>query len=429
MKINRETISKTKVKLTITLDASELKDAEQVALVRIAKTLKVPGFRKGRIPVAVAAKHANPAVLAEETANTALSKAVAEAFTSEDLRALDRPEVEVTKFVPSQELEFTAETEIMPDIKLGNYKKLKVGKQDSTKVEQAEIDEVLDRIRQQMATKKEVERKAKNGDEVIIDFVGKKDGVAFDGGTGNAYPLALGSHSFIPGFEEAIVGHKPGESFDIPLSFPEDYQAKDLAGQAVVFSVELKKVNEQVLPEIDDELAAKVGPFTSADELLADITKELTAQKEQTNRQKLQDELVEQLIAKSTVPVPEILKKDRLESIERDVTQNLLYQGMTQETWLEKQGFKSKDEWLEKDAGPMAEKQVQASLVLAELAKAENITATEEELAAKLQEFKEQYGRQPEMVKRFDEPEVQRSVANQILTEKTLDLLVKENVK
>ena len=429
MKINRDEISKTKVKLTINLDASELKDAEQVALTKIAKTLKVPGFRKGRVPVAMAAKHANPAVVAEETANNALSKAVAEAFTSENLRALDRPEVEVTKFVPGQEMEFTAEAEIMPEIKLGNYKKLKPGKQDTIKIEQDEIDEVTSRIKQQMATKEEVDRKAKDGDEVIIDFVGKKDGVAFEGGTGNAYPLTLGSNSFIPGFEEAIIGHAVGESFDIPLTFPKDYQAKDLAGKKVVFTVDIKKIHELVQPEINDELAAKVGPFTSAKELIEDIEKELTAQKEQANKEKLQEELVQQLVEKSTVPVPDILKSDRLESIERDLTQNLLYQGLTLESWLETKGFKNKDEWVEKEAGPAAEKQVKTSLVLAELAKAENISATNEELAAKIDEYRQQYGRQPEMAKRFEEPEVQRSIANQILTEKTLDILVKENVK
>lgn len=429
MKIIRDTISPTKVKLTITLDKLELDDAEKVALHKLAKSVKVPGFRKGKVPASVAAKHIDPNALAAETADNALSKAVATAFSSEDVRALERPQVEVTKFVPGNTLEFTAEAEVIPEIKLGNYKKLKAPKQEKVSIDKAEIDEVIDRIQTQLATKQDVERKAKTGDEAVIDFVGKKDGVPFEGGTGNDYPLTLGSNSFIPGFEDGIVGHKPGETFDLELEFPKEYHAKDLAGQKVTFTTTLKKLVELVKPAADDELAAKAGPFTSFKELEEDIRKELTARKEREAAEELRDGLVKDLVAKSTVPVPEILRKDQLQSIEQDMTQNLMYQGLNFEQWLESKGYKSKDEWIEKEAGDIADARVQAGLVLAEVSKLEQLTADENAVEARVSQLKEQYKSSPETLKQLDTDEVRRDIANRLVTELAVDKLVDLNSK
>lgn len=427
MKITRDTISPTKVKLTITLDSSELGDAEKVALHKLAKSVKVPGFRKGKVPASVAAKHVDPNLLAEETADNALSKAIATAFTSEDVRALERPQVEVTKFVPGETLEFTAEAEIIPEVKLGNYKKLKAPKQEKISVTKAEIDEVLDRVRTQFATKQDVDRKAKQGDEATIDFIGKKDGVAFDGGTGNDYPLTLGSNSFIPGFEDGIIGHKPGETFDLELDFPKDYHAKDLAGQKVTFMTTLKKLQESTTPELTDELAAKAGPFTSAKELTEDIKKELTVQKEREAADELRDALVKDLIAKSTVPVPEVLRKDQLQSIEQDMTQNLMYQGMTFDQWLKSKGYASKEEWIEKEAGEIADQRVMAGLALAKLSQLEALTASETAVEERVAQLKEQYKNNAQALEQLASEEVRRDIANRLVTELAVDKLVELN--
>ena len=267
------------------------------------------------------------------------------------------------------------------------------------------------------------------GDEVVIDFVGKKDGVAFDGGSGNDYSLTLGSNSFIPGFEEGVVSHQTGDKFDLPLKFPDDYHVGSLAGADVVFEVTVKEVREVVLPELNDELAAKSGPFTSADELVEDIRNELTARAEQKNQDELRDSLVEQLIAVSDIPVPAVLREDQLRSIEQDMTQNLMYQGMTLDAWLESEGYKSKDEWIEKEAGPLADSRVKAGLVLSELSKQAKIEASSDELKQRIGALQSQYANNPEMAKRFNEPEIQREVANQLLTEKTIDHLVEVNSK
>jgi trigger factor len=428
MKTQVKHLSDTKVELTITLGKDELQAAELSALAKLAKTVKIPGFRKGSAPASVVAKHVDPNALGQETLENALSKGVADAYVSEKIQALDRPEVEVKKFVPGSELEFTAEAEILPKVTLGDYKKLKA-EQTKISVAAKEVDEVVERMRTGMGDKKEIERAAKKGDEAKIDFVGKKDGVAFDGGTGVDYDLELGSNSFIPGFEEGIVGKKIGETFDIDLEFPKDYHVKDLKGAKVVFTVTLKGLKAVILPEVNDEFAAKAGPFTSVDEMRDDIKRELTAQKERDAKEKLKDELVKQLIEISTVPVPEILKKDQTESIERDMMQNLMYQGLTIEQYLENKGFESKEKWLKTEVAETAAKRVQAGLALAELSKVEKIEATNAELEEHVGLYKKQYANNPQMVAQFDQPEARRDIANRLLTEKTVDRLVELNAK
>lgn len=428
MKTTVKNLSDTKVELTITLGETELKAAELVALNKLAKTVKVPGFRAGKVPASVAAKNVNPEALAEQTLEDALSKAVAEAYTAEDIQALDRPAVEVKKYVPGSELEFTAEAEILPKVTLGDYRTLKATKAKAT-ITAKDVDEVIERMRTGMAEKKAVERAAKDGDETVIDFVGKKDDVAFDGGTGTDYDLVLGSNSFIPGFEEAIVGKKAGETFDIPLKFPADYHVADLKGAAVVFTTTLKEVKELVPPALTDEFAASTGPFKTVDELKADIKKELTAQKEREVTDKFKDELVKQLIDVSKVPTPEILVKDQEESIERDMIQNLTYQGVSLDQYLANKDFLTREVWLDKEVRPAAENRVKAGLALAELSKAEKITATEKELDEHVELYKKQYANNPEAVKQFATPEARRDIANRLLTEKTVDKLVELNSK
>lgn len=428
MKTTVKKLSDTNVCLTITLGADELNAAEQVALTKMSRDLKVPGFRKGKVPISVAAKHVNPMALQEQVLDSALSKAVAEAFMNEKLQALERPSVEVKKFVPNQEVEFTAEATVVPPVKLGDYKKLKA-KPQAVKVEAKDVDEIIERMQQNFVDKTEVERAAREGDEVIIDFVGKKDGVAFDGGSAKDFALKLGGGQFIPGFEEGVVGHKVGETFDLDLEFPKDYHAENLAGAKVVFSVTLHKVNELKLPELNDEFAAKCGPFTDIKELKADIKREITAQKEREAKEKLKDELVAELADSSKVALPELLIDDQLRSIEQDLMQNLSYRGLTTDSYLKAQGFKDKADWQKKEARPAAEKRVKAGLVLAELSKELGVEVSREELDAQISTFKQQYGKDAKLAARFDDPNVHRDIANRMITDKTIDKLVELNSK
>ncbi len=428
MKTTMKHVSETRVLLTVELAAAELADAEKVALVRLAKTIKVPGFRKGHVPANVAAKYVDPQALTDEVMNTAVSKAVALAYTEHSLMPLDRPEVVIKKFVPAEQLEFTAEGDVLPEVKLGDYKKLKAAKKP-VKIDKKDVDDVIGRIQQQFTTKTEVKRAAKLTDEVIIDYVGTKDKVAFDGGTATDAPLVLGSNQFIPGFEEAIVGHKPGDKFDIPLSFPKDYHSEELAGKKVVFAVTLNKVNEATLPVLDDVFAAKVGEFTSMADLRKDISNELTAQKDREAMDDLRDDLIQQLVGKSKVSAPKVLVEDQLKSIKQDMLQNLMYRGATLDQYIADKGYADLADWEAKEAAPLAEKRVKAGLVLNQLAKELNIEVTEAALNERVESFRGQYANDPEMVKRFDEPEVRQDIANRLATELTVDALVALNLK
>lgn len=427
MKTSVKYLSDTKVAVNVTLGVSELKDAELAALNELGKDIKVPGFRKGKVPVSVVSKNVNPNMLAQKTLESALSKAVADAFISEKLQALDRPEVEVKKFVPGSELEFTAESEVMPKIKIGDYKNLK-STAKKVSVTKKDISEITDRLKKGFSSKKTVQRPAKLTDEVNIDFEGKKDGIAFDGGKGEKYDLVLGSNSFIPGFEDGIIGKKTGETFDLNLTFPEDYHADNLKGAEVVFTTTINEIKEVVEPELNDELAAKAGPFKTVEELEDDIKREITKQKETEATEKLKDDLVAELVEKSTVPVPDVLLKDQMKLIEQDTNRNLMYRGMSIDDYIKSLKYKDKNDWLENEVRPIAEKRVKAGLLLAELSKVEKIEATENELLEKINQLGKQYPSE-DMRKHLKTPEVQRDVANRILTEKTVDRLVSLNSK
>ena len=425
MKTKLKNISDVKVELTISLGAEELKAAEQVALTKLAKEVKIEGFRKGKAPLEMVVAQVDTNLLNQETLENALSKSVAEAFLKEKVQAINRPEVDVKKFVPGTELEFTATTEIMPKVELGDYKKLGV-KKEAIKVSKKEVKETIERILKNFAEKKKVEREAKNGDEIIIDFLGKKDGVAFDGGKAEKFPLELGSKSFIPGFEEGLIGKKAGDELSLDLEFPKDYHAKDLAGAKVVFEVKIHEVRENVEPEINEEFLSKLGDFKTKEEFEKQIEEDLKTQKQAEVDEKFKDELVKKLAEVSKVPVPEILLEDQKHSIEMDMQQNLMYSGLSLEDYLERMG-KTREEWLEKDVKEVAEMRVKSGLSLAELSKVEKVESSIEELDARITQLKEQYGNSKEVQKQLSSDDVRRNLANQILTEKTIDLLVKFN--
>lgn len=425
MKTKLKNISDVKVELTISLGTEELKAAEQVALTKLAKEVKIEGFRKGKAPLEMVAAQVDTNLLNQETLENALSKSVAEAFLKEKVQAINRPEVDIKKFIPGTELEFTATTEIMPKVELGDYKKLGV-KKEAIKVSKKEVKETIERILKNFAEKKKVEREAKNGDEIIIDFLGKKDGVAFNGGKAEKFPLELGSKSFIPGFEEGLIGKKAGDELSLDLEFPKDYHAKDLAGAKVVFEVKIHEVRENVEPEINEEFLSKLGDFKTKEEFEKQIEEDLKTQKQAEVDEKFKDELVKKLAEVSKVPVPEILLEDQKHSIEMDMQQNLMYSGLSLEDYLERMG-RTREEWLEKDVKEVAEMRVKSGLALAELSKVEKVKSDTKELDARIAQLKEQYGNSKEVQKQLSSDDVRRNLANQILTEKTIDLLVKFN--
>lgn len=424
MKTKFKKLSDSRVEITVTLDAKDLAAAKEHAVEKLAKEIKVEGFRKGKVPAEVAKKFIPENDLNAETIDFAVRSTVIEAFKENEKSPLVLPNVNVTKFVPDEMAEYTATADIIPEVTLGDYKKLGV-KLAETKIAEKDIKGVLENIASSFAEKKVVKREAKEGDEVVIDFTGKKDGKAFDGGSAKDYKLTLGSKTFIPGFEEGIVGHGSGDKFDLELTFPEDYGVKDLAGAKTVFEVLVKQVNEVVKPAIDDEIAKKCGPFKTLDELKEDIRKNLAAQTEHQQLEKFKNDLVEALVKKSKVPAPEILIDDQLRMIRDDVARNAAAQGLEFEDFLKRAG-ETVENW-EKEARKVAEQRVKASLALQTLAVKEKITVADELVNAKIAELREVYKKSPEALKNLKDPNVKMDIKNRLIVEETLNYLAKNN--
>ena len=424
MKTKLKKLSDSRVELTVTLDAKDLKTASNKAIEKLAKEVRVEGFRKGKVPTEVAKKFIPENDLNAETADIAVRTTVIAAFAENEKSPLVVPNVNVTKYVPGEMMEYTATADIIPDIKLGDYKKLGV-KKEPVKILAKDIQGVLDNITKSFAEKKAVKRAAKLTDEVIIDFVGKRDGVAFPGGSAKDFHLVLGSMSLIPGFEDGIVGHESGDKFELKLTFPKDYGMKDLAGVKTVFEVLLKQVNEVKTPEINDELAKKVGPFKDLAALKDDIKKNLTLQTEQREGEKYKDALIKALVAKSKIPAPEILISDQMRMIKDDITRNATSQGITFEEYLKRAG-ETEEKW-EKEARKIAEERVKASLALQTIAVEQKITVSDELVAAKIAELRDVYQKSPEALKSLKDPNVKMDIKNRMIVEKTIDYLVENN--
>ena len=424
MKVKSKKLSDSRIELTVTLEAEDLKKAKDKALEKLAKEVKVEGFRKGKVPVEVARKFIPENDLNAETIDFAVRSTVVAAFQQVEKSPLVLPNVNVTKYVPDETAEYTATADIIPEVKLGDYKKLGV-KKPTAKVTDKDVNDVLENIRTSFAEKKVAKKKAELGDEVVIDFVGKKDGEAFKGGSAKDFKLTLGSGAFIPGFEDGIVGYGSGDKFDLKLTFPKDYGVADLAGAKTVFEILVKQVNEITKPKLDDELAKKCGPFKTLDELKDDIRKNIAMQNEQRLNEKFKDDLIRALVKKSTVPAPEVLIDDQVRVIRDDMTRNAASQGMSFEEFLE--ANKETEESWEKEARKIATERVQASMVLQNVAIAEKITVSDDDVNAKIAELRDVYKKSPDALKQLKDPNVKNDIRNRLVIEATLDYLVKVN--
>lgn len=428
MKHTRKDVSESKIEYHITVAAEDVAKHHRAAVSKLARDVKVAGFRAGHVPPEVAEKHIDPSALADESVNRAINGALVELIELDQIQLLDQPDISVTKFVPGQTLEFKATVEIVPPVKLADPAKLKT-KKSAVKIDADEVDEVINRIRNDAAEKVTIKRAAESGDEAIINFDGKdKDGKSIEGAKGDDYALKLGSNSFIPGFEEGIVGHKAGDIFDLPLVFPKDYGAKHLAGAKVNFHIEVKEIKEIKLPELDDTFAASIAPdFKTVDDLKKDIRSELETRAAYDVEQKFKDDLLDELTEKSKVPTPEILVTDQLTSLERNFAQNLMYRGMTVEQYLEGENL-THDEWTKKELRPAAEKRVRNSLVMAQLTRDWDVTVSEDEVVAQQAKVVAQYN-DPSLRQRFESDEAKRQLAQQLIADKTLTKLAELNSK
>lgn len=425
MKITRTDVSKTEIKLLISADEAELKPIKDGVVKRLSKDIKLPGFREGKVPAELAEKNIDPNMLQNDFLDEAMSQLYAKATQEKKIRPVTRPEVAIKKFVPFSHLEFEVTTNIVGEIKLADYKKLKIAK-EKTAVTAKDIDDVINNLRTRLAEKVEVKRASKLKDEAVIDFKGTdKEGKAIEGAEGKDYPLELGSGAFIPGFEEEVVGLKAGDSKKFDITFPKDYGAKELAGTKVTFEITVSKVNELKLATVDDEFAAKIGPFKTVDELKEDIKKQLTAEKEREVNSKHQDAILKAISEQTEIDLPAALVDQQVTYLIDDIRRNLMQTGQTYKEFIESQG--KTEESYKDEVRPQAVEQLKVSLILSEIAEKEKMTVEPSELEIRIQLLKGQY-KDAAMQAELDKPENRRDIASRMLSEKVM-LFLEDQIK
>ena len=418
MQVKKQSIDSTHVTLTLSADADVLSSAKAEALKSLGNNVKIQGFRSGKVPAAVLEKHLSPASLQSEFLDLVVNAMYSQAVDQENLHPVARPEVSIKKFVPYDTVEAEFTVEVVGDIELGDYKKLKLPKKSVTTTAK-DVDEVISRLALQSAEKKDIAREAKAKDEVWIDFKGidattKK---SVKGADGNNYPLILGSDTFIPGFEKNLIGMKSGAEKTFTLDFPKDYGIKALQSRKVTFTVTVLKVQEVVEPKIDDEFAKKVGPFKNLEELKIDIKMQLQAEKQGQADQAYADELLTKLTEKSKLDVPKTLLDEEVDRQIANKKQDVVYRGQTWQEFLDDETINEED--YRKQIRPEAELRIKAGLVLAEVSDKEGIVVTPEELDIRMKLLRGQY-EDPRMQAELSRPEARQSIASRLLTEKTI---------
>lgn len=422
MPVTKEYVSPTELKLKIAAAQPGLEEIKQRALKALASDVKIAGFRAGKAPLNLIEKQIDPSRLQSEFLDQAVNRLYADVVNAERLRPVVPPKVSVTKFVPFSTLELDISVEVVGEIKLGNYKSVKLAR-PPVSVTAKDVSEVIQQLKTRAAEREEVSTPAKDGDEVVIDFSGRDAATKapISGADGKDYPLILGSGTFIPGFEPNLVGLKAGEHKDFTLEFPKDYGVAALQSRRVDFSVSVKKVQKIVDPELDDAFAAKVGPFKTLAELKADVKKQLTAERKAEAERQFENDLIDKIAADSSVAIPDALIDDEVAQMERQEKQNLAYRG---QTWQEHLAAEDVDEAAHRQRQrPQAEQRVKTGLVLAEIAEQEKITVTPEELEVRLQLLKGQYQQDKLMQAELNKPEARREIASRLITEKTIDKL------
>ena len=421
MKLHTTRDKDTIVTLDITATVEELAKVKNKVLHMLAPSVKVAGFRAGKVPMEVVEKNLDDATLQSEFLNEAINMLYISAIKEERIRPVDQPKVSVKKFVPFTELEFSMEISVVGEIKLPNYKKI-TAKRAPVKVGAKEINDVLANLQTRASAREEVKREAKKGDEAIIDFKGvDKKGEPVAGADGKDYPLVLGSGTFIPGFEDNVIGMNIGDSKSFEVTFPKDYGSKALQNAKVTFTVTLKKVSEVVEPKLDDKFASTVGPFESLEQLKDDIRKQLEADVASKLERDYESNIVKELSDKMKVAIPESLITEQVEMVLSEVKQNIVQKGMTFDEFITSSGI-SEEDYIKAEVTPEAERRVKAGLMLSEIADVEGIDVTPEELEVRMQQLLAQY-RDPGMQEELNKPDNRREINARLRTEKVIKFL------
>ena len=389
MSLQVEKLEKNMAKLTIEVSAEDLDKAMEKAYQKQKSRISLPGFRKGKAPRKMIESMYGKGVFMEDAVNSLVPQEYTKALGECDLEIVSQPEINVTQMEPGKALIFTADVAVKPEVTLGDYKGVEVPKSEIT-VTDEEVDAEVKKEQDKTARTVAVEdRAAANGDITTIDFEGFVDGVAFEGGKGTDYALTLGSGTFIPGFEDQLVGANTGDHVEVKVTFPEEYQAKELAGKEAVFQCDVKKIETKEVPELDDEFAKDVSEFDTLAEYKEDVKKKLTEKKEKEARTAKENAAVDKAIENAQMDIPELMTKTECRQMMDDFSRRMQQQGLSMEQYFQFTG-QSMDKMME-DMKPQALKRIQTRLVLEKVAEAENIQPSEEEITEEIQKMADAY--------------------------------------
>ena len=414
-------------KLTIEVSAEEFEKAVQAAYLKQRKNIAVPGFRKGKVPRQMIEKMYGPEIFYDDAANALIPDAYAKAYDECELDIVSQPTIDVVQIEKGKAFIFTAEVATKPEVTLGEYKGLKVDKV-SNRVTAKEVDAKLEEEQKKNArTVAVTDRAVEDGDEVVLDFEGFVDGVAFEGGKGENYPLTIGSGSFIPGFEEQLIGVEAEKEVEVNVTFPEDYHAADLAGKAAVFKCTVHEIKVKELPELDDDFAAEVSEFDTLDEYKADIKAKIKEQKIADGNRQKEDQAVEKAVANATMEIPEAMIDTQANQMAQEFAQRIQSQGLTLEQYFQFTGLTA-DKMLE-ELKPQAVKRIETRLVLEAIAKAENIEISEEKFEAELVKMAEAYQMEVDKLKEFMGESEKEQMKQDMAVQEAVTFLVENAVE
>ena len=427
MSLQVEKLEKNMAKLTIEVPADDLEKALQSAYMKQKNKISLPGFRKGKVPRQMIEKMYGAEIFYDDAANELIPKAYAEAYDEAELDIVSRPEVNVVQIEKGKPFIFTADVATKPEVTLGEYKGLEIEKV-STRVTQKEVDaKIQEEAEKNARTITVTDRPVQDGDEVILDFEGFVDGVAFECGKGENYPLTIGSGSFIPGFEEQLVGAEAEKEMEVKVTFPEDYHAEDLKGKEAVFKCTVHEIKAKELPEIDDEFAAEVSEFDTLEEYKADIKAKIKDQKASEGKRKQEDQAVDAAVKNAQYEIPQPMIETQVMQMADDFAQRIQSQGISLEQYFQFTGMTA-DKMMD-ELRPQAIKRIETRLVLEAIAKAENIEISDEKLDEELAKMAESYKMEVDKLKEFMGENEKKQMKEDMAVQEAVTFLVENAVE
>ncbi len=421
MSVQVERLEHNTAKLTVTVDAKDFAKATTSVYNKRKGSFHVPGFRKGKAPKNMIEKMYGPEIFYEDAVNDLLPKAYEEAVKESGLDVVSRPEIDIEQVGKGQDLIFTAEVAVKPEVTLGQYKGLEVQK-DAVEVSDAEVEEELKKEQEKNAREVTVEdRPVKDGDVVTLNYAGTVDGIPFDGGTAESQKLEIGSHSFVDTFEDQLVGMNIGDEKDVEVTFPEEYHSPEVAGKDAVFHVKVLGIKERQLPEIDDDFAQDTTEFDSLDEYKEDIRGKLALAKEERAKSAMENDLVEQIVESSQMDIPDAMVENQVDQMVQEFEQRISYQGLSFEQYLQYSG-QSMDA-LRDTMKPDALKRIQGTLVLEAIAAAEDLKADDDDLQAEFERMASMYQMEAEQIASFMGDEQKENMKKDLAVQKAIDFV------